>query len=115
MMADASASKSLKDMPLAELKLNTRSEDSVTGGTCRWLKRPTSSSKPCEVKHLKIAKRNPSLKRKRKNAHAYCENIDIDFRHVDDRSGPTHESLVLFTQSLSRKLVPKPPLILPIL
>ena len=114
-MADASASKSLKDMPLAELKLNTRSEDSVTGGTCRWLKRPTSSSKPCEVKHLKIAKRNPSLKRKRKNAHAYRENIDIDFRHVNDRSGPTHESLVLFTQSLSRKLVPKPPLILPIL
>ena len=35
MMADASASKRLKDMPLAELKLNTRSEDSVTGGTCR--------------------------------------------------------------------------------
>ena len=72
--------------------LNTRSEDSVTGGTCRWLKRSTSSSKHCEVKHLKIAKRNPSLKRKRKNAHAYCENIDIDVRHVDDRSGPTHES-----------------------
>ena len=72
--------------------LNTRSENSVTGGTCRWLKRSTSSRKHCEVKHLKIAKRNPSLKRKRKNAHAYCENIDIDVRHVDDRSGPTHES-----------------------
>ena len=100
--------------PLKDL-LNTRSEDSVTSGTCRWLKRPTSSSKPCEAKHLKIAKRNPSLKRKRKNTHAYCDNIDIDVRHVDDRSEPTHESLVLFTQSLSRKPVPKPPLILPIL
>ena len=47
--------------------LNTHSTESVTSGPCQWVKRPTSSSKPCEVKDLKIGKcSSPPLKKRTK-------------------------------------------------
>lgn len=120
-----------------EALLNSRGEDSVTSGPCQWTKRPTVNSKPCEVKHLKIGKLRSPLKigkrhehvnvkgiktkrpnlssRKRKIEHVYCENIDLDVRDDGDRKAPTPDALVLFTQSLSAKVVPKPPVILSLL
>lgn len=56
----AAAMYSLEDL------LNSRDEDSVTSGPCPWVIRPTSDSKTCEVKDLKIRHASP-LKRKRKN------------------------------------------------
>ena len=49
--------------------LNSRCKDSMTSGPCKWVKRPTSDSKPCEVKNLKIGKFSSPLKRRRKNGH----------------------------------------------
>ena len=105
-----------------EETLNTRGEDSVTSAPCKWVKRPTASSKPCEIKELVIGKRNSPSKRKlfeetseqvntdkkanvqdkkRKSYHVYCENIDVDLRNEDDRNPPCLQSCVKFVQSLS--------------
>ena len=46
--------------------LNTRCTDSITSGPCQWVKRPTASSKPCEIKNLIIGKLNSPLKRRTK-------------------------------------------------
>ena len=43
--------------------LNTLGEESTTSGPCKWVKRPTASRKPCEIKELVIGKRNLALKR----------------------------------------------------
>ncbi len=48
--------------------LHTRCTDSVTSGPCQWVKRPTSSSKPCELKHLKIGKCSSPLKKRTPSA-----------------------------------------------
>lgn len=34
--------------------LNTRCTDSITSGPCQWVKRPSASSKPCEIENLII-------------------------------------------------------------
>ena len=46
--------------------LNTHCTDSITSGPCQWVKRPTASSKPCEIKNLIIGKLNSPLKRRTK-------------------------------------------------
>ena len=39
----------------------------------------------------------------------------MDVRHEEDRSTSMQESLALFTQSISAKIISKPPTILPLL
>ena len=48
--------------------LNTRGEDSVTSGPCRWSRKPLANVKPCEVKHLIITKDKvtPAVKTQRR-------------------------------------------------
>ena len=105
-----------------EETLNTRGEDSVTSAQCKWVKRPTASSKPCEIKELFIGKRNSPSKRKnveetseqvntskkanvqykkRKRYHVYCENIEVDVRNEEDRNPPCLQSCLKFVQALS--------------
>ena len=56
------------------------------------------------------------MKKEKKNTkHIYSENIDLDVRHEEDRSTSMQESLALFTQSISAKIISKPPTILPLL
>lgn len=64
--------------------LNTRDNDSPTNVPGTWTKKPTTDSRPCDVKDLKIEKCELPLKR-RKNEHAYCEHINIDVRHESDQ------------------------------
>ena len=68
----AAAMYSLKDL------LNTLGEDSTTSGLCQWMKKPTTDSRPCEVKDLQIKKSVFPLRKKRKSKHVYCEHIDND-------------------------------------
>ena len=93
--------------------LNTRGEDSVTSAACQWIKKPTISSSPCDVRDLQIAKSVLPLNKKRKNEHVYCEHIDRDVRYEEDRDSASNESLKLFTESLFQ--VKKKPAILPLL
>ena len=51
---------SLKDLS------NRRCTDSITSGIRQWVKRPTASSKPCEIKKLIIGRLNSPLKRRTK-------------------------------------------------
>ena len=60
--------------------LNTCESDSPTSVPCIWTKKPTTDSRPCDVKDLKIKKCDLPLK-KRKKEHFYCEHIDVDVRH----------------------------------
>ena len=46
-----------------EETLNTRDKDSVTSAPCKWVKRPTASSKLCEIKDLVIGHQNSPTKR----------------------------------------------------
>jgi hypothetical protein len=49
--------------------LNTKN-DSCTSGPCLWVKRPTSSTQPCEVQKLVIEKgKLPSHKKKEKKSY----------------------------------------------
>jgi hypothetical protein len=103
-----------------EETLNTRGEDSVTSAPCKWVKRPTASSKPCEIDELVIGKRNSPSKRKyfeetsdqvntkenvegkkRKRYHVYCETIGVDLRNEEDRNPPCPQACLRFVQSLS--------------
>ena len=89
--------------------LNTGVQDSATSGPCQWVKRPTASSKPCQIKDLvieklnspplkkrtkakdlspkkkllgkrsKVIRKNKQTKKKRKD-HTFCESIDVDVR-----------------------------------
>jgi hypothetical protein len=79
--------------------LNTHDKDSVTSMPCVWVKKPTTDSKPCDVKDLPIKKEELPLHRK-KNGHIYCEHIDIDVRHGEDQKPPTKKSIVKFTEAL---------------
>jgi hypothetical protein len=79
--------------------LNTHDKDSVTSMPCVWVKKPTTDSKPCDVKDLPIKKEELPLHGK-KNGHIYCEHIDIDVRHGEDQKPPTKKSTVKFTEAL---------------
>ncbi len=79
--------------------LNTCESDSPTSVPCIWTKKPTTDSRPCDVKDLKIKKCDLPLK-KRKKEHFYCEHIDVDVRHENDRDLPTTEAIQVFAQSL---------------
>ena len=86
----AAAMYSLEDL------LNTFEKDSPTKMPCVWTKKPTTDSRPCDVKDLKIERCELPLK-KRKNEHIYCEHIDINIRHKNDQDLPSDESLKTFT------------------
>ena len=60
--------------------LNTRSTESVTSGPCQWVKRPTASSKPCEVKDLNIGKCNSPPLKQRTRANRAVEQTTIKKR-----------------------------------
>ena len=103
----AAAMYSLEDL------LNSRGEDSVTSVPCKWVKKCSKDSNPCDVKDLKIGKRvtiRPLTKRK--NERVYCEHINKDVRHERDR-GESKESQKAFTHSLVGLRVQ--PAILPLL
>ena len=53
-------------LPLEDL-LNTRDNDSPTNVPCIWTKKPTTDSRPCDVKDLEIGKCEQPLKNKRMN------------------------------------------------
>ena len=113
-----------------EETLNTRDKDSVTSAPCKWVKRPTASSKPYEIKDLVIGHQNSPTKRKnvkesisnskvqnkkRKSGfHVYCENMEVDVRNEEDRNPPSPESCTKFIQSLSADGFKKP-VLLPLL
>ena len=77
--------------------LNTHDKDSATSTPCVCMKKPTTNSKPCDVKDLPIKKEELPLHGK-KNGHIYCEHIDIDVRHGEDQKPPTKKSIVKFTE-----------------
>ena len=81
--------------------LNTRDNDSPTNVPCMWSKKPTTDSRPCDVKDLKIKRCEQPLK-KHKKEHVYCEHIDVDVRHEDDRDLPTTDAIQVFAQSLEK-------------
>jgi hypothetical protein len=41
--------------------LNTRDKDSVTSMPCVWVKKPTTDSKPCDVKDLPKKERGTAI------------------------------------------------------
>ena len=92
--------------------LNNRG--SVTTGPCQWVKRPTSETKPCDIKHLPIRRSDKRpTEYKRKYEHFYAENIDVDVRHENDRNPPSKKSLDTFTNALSS--ISCKPCVLPLL
>ena len=113
-----------------EETLNTCDKDSVTSAPCKWVKRPTASSKPCEIKDLVIGHQNSPTKRKnvkesisnskvqnrkRKSGfHVYCENMEVDVRNEENKNPPSPESCTKFIQSLSADGFKKP-VLLPLL
>ena len=87
--------------------LHSHGKDSVTGGSCLWVKKPTSSTKACEVEDLIIEKSAfPSYKKKKRN-HLYCQNIDLDVRAVKDKKSISKRSLKTLTQKMN-KMTQKP-------
>ena len=109
-----------------EETLNTRDKDSVTSAPCKWVKRPTASSKPCEIKDLVIGHQNSPTKRQNaeesingsnvpeKKIKVYCKNIEVDVRNEEDRNPASSESCTKFIQSLSADGFKKP-VLLPLL
>lgn len=80
--------------------LHTRGKDSVTSGSCLWTKKPISSTKACEVSDLIIEKFKHSSSKKKKKAHVYCQNIDVDVRAVQDRKPISKQRLSKLTQAM---------------
>lgn len=103
----AAAMYSLEDL------LNSRGENSVTSGPCQWVKKATSNNKPCDVKDLQIHTHCQPSTKKRKKERVYCEHLNIDVRHEEDRNLPSQKSLQLFTVSLES--VKRKPTIFPLL
>ena len=87
---------------------------------CKWVKRPTASSKPCEIKDLVIGHQNLPTKRKnvkesisnskvqnkkRKSGfHVYCENMEVDVRNEEDRNPPKYVLYVQYLNKIFQKL-----------
>lgn len=104
--------------------LNTKPNDSSTSGPCLWVKRPTSSTQPCEVKKLVIEKGKLPSHKNRKRRHSYVQCIDIDVRDKRDQQPPSKRRLVKFIETLNNicqseevenENENKPPVILPLL
>ena len=101
--------------------LNTRGSDSATSGSCSWIKRPTSSTQPCEVRKLVIEKGKLPSHRNRKRKHTYAQEIDLDIRATRDRHPPPHrKNLSKFIKTLqpieeNDEPETEPPVILPLL
>ena len=101
------AMQSLEDL------LHTCGKDSVTSGCCSWAKRPTSSTKACEVSELIVEKcKYPSSKKKKKD-YVYCQNIDVDVRAVQDRKPKSKQRLRRQIQGMVK--MESRPAILPLL
>ena len=71
--------------------LNQDGNRSVTSGPCMWMPKPQSSSEPCSVEHLVIAKRKPPSSKKRKRTYAWLQNIDFDPRSHKHRKVSSKE------------------------
>jgi hypothetical protein len=100
--------------------LNTRGSDSATSGSCSWIKRPTSSTQPCEVRKLVIEKGKLPSHRNRKRKHTYAQEIDLDIRATRDRHPPHRKNLIKFIKTLqpieeNDEPETEPPVILPLL
>ena len=70
----AAAMYSLKEL------LNQDGNRSVTSGPCLWMPKLQSSSEPCSVEHLVIAKSKPPSSKRRKRTYTWLQNIDFDPR-----------------------------------
>ena len=77
--------------------LHTRGKDSVTSGSCLWTKKPILSTKACKVSDLIIEKFRHSSSNKKKKAHVYCQNIDVDVKAVQDRKPISKQRLCKLT------------------
>ena len=102
--------------------LNTKHNNSSTSGSCLWVKRPTSSTQPCEVKKLVIEKGKLLSHKRRKRCHSFVQCIDIDVRAKQDQQLPNKCQLAKFIQTLNNTYQyeevekdDKPPVILPLL
>ncbi|XP_028410221.1 uncharacterized protein LOC114532826, partial [Dendronephthya gigantea] len=93
--------------------LNTRSKDSVTSGSCVWVKKASASTKACEVSDLVIEKPKLPSYKLRKRDHAYSQNIDVDVRAHKDQKPIKKRKLRRLTGLM--KLMKQRPAILPVL
>ncbi|XP_028413529.1 uncharacterized protein LOC114536365 [Dendronephthya gigantea] len=93
--------------------LNTRSKDSVTSGSCVWVKKASASTKACEVSDLVIEKPKLPSYKLRKRDHAYSQNIDVDVRAHKDQKPIKKRKLRRLTGLM--KLMKQRPTILPVL
>ena len=89
----AAAMYSLEDL------LNTRGEDSVTSGPCRWVRKPLVNLEPCEVKHLIITKDKvaPAVKAQRR-PYQWLQEKDFDVRQ--SKKPATDQEITLFASRM---------------
>ena len=80
--------------------LNTCGKDSITSGTCTWVKRQRASTVACKLKDLLIEKAKNPLSKKENKTHKKREytsqNIQIDVRRPEDTNPPDEEYLRVF-------------------
>jgi hypothetical protein len=92
--------------------LNNRG--SVTSGPCQLVKRATSQTIPCDIKHFQIRRSDKRpTEYKRKYEHFYAEIVDVDVRHEHDRSPLWKMYLETFTNTLPS--ISSKPCVLPLL
>ncbi|XP_028414141.1 uncharacterized protein LOC114537204 [Dendronephthya gigantea] len=98
----AAAMYSLEDL------LNTREEDSVTSGPCKWTRKPRVNTEPCPVKELNITKDRiaPAVKAK-KRPYQWLQNKDFDPRQI--QKPVDNEEIARFTSRM-KELNPGSPL-----
>ena len=57
--------------------LNSRGEDSVTSGSCQWIRKPLSDTGPCVVKRKFHKKTKLTSNKKKKRKYTWLQGIEL--------------------------------------